>query len=155
MFLQRHSNNWPASTYSRGKNVFKNTVYPFPPERHSTVCPLTIPFSVCVCYAHCFLLMLVCYLEVKKHILTLHNPWQGPMAPKAVKYSVHLRAVVPSQRDLLCPSQVAQCDNERLTFYWAQGTTAPPDPRALGHVGFQVARGNLTPPPNTTFIVGG
>ena len=39
--------------------------------------------------------------------------------------------------------------NLSLTSYRAQGTTPPPDPRALARVGLRVARGNVAPPPNT------
>ena len=67
-------------------------------KRHSTVRPLTIPFSARVCHAHFSLASPVRYLEVAKLVLTLHKPWQRPTAPKALKNPIDFDAIVPSWR---------------------------------------------------------
>ena len=76
-------------------------------KRRLTVRPLTIPFSACVCHAHFSLATRVRYPEVAKLVLTLHEPWQRPMAPKALKNPVDFDAIVRSWRGSYAP--IAGC----------------------------------------------
>ena len=76
-------------------------------KRHLTVRPLTVPFSARVCHAHFSLATRVRYPEVAKLVLTLHEPWQRPTAPKALKNPVDFYAIIRSRRGSYAP--IAGC----------------------------------------------
>ena len=76
-------------------------------KRRLTVRPLTVPFSARVCHAHFPLATRVHYPEVAKLVLTLHEPWQRPTAPKALKNQVDFYAIIRSRRGSYAP--IAGC----------------------------------------------
>ena len=100
------------------KNVHRSTVERVPTakwnsgngKRRLTVHPLTVPFFAYVCHAHFSLATRVHYPEVAKVVLTLHEPWQRPTAPKALKNLVDFDAIVRLWRG---SSRVTERDRER------------------------------------------
>ena len=76
-------------------------------KRRLTVRPLTVPFSARVCHAHFSLATRVRYPQVVKLVSTLHEPWQRPTAPKALKNPVDFDAIVRSWWGSYAP--IASC----------------------------------------------
>ena len=76
-------------------------------KRRLTVRPLTVPFSARVCHSHFSLATRVRHPEVTKLVLTLHEPWQRPTAPKALKNPVDFYAIIRSRQGSYAP--IAGC----------------------------------------------
>ena len=82
-------------------------------KRRLTVRPLTVPFSARVCHAHFSLATRVRYPEVAKLVLTLHEPWQRPTAPKALKNPVDFYAIIRSRRGSYVVSRFIRMTSRR------------------------------------------